>query len=174
MERTSISRSLTETMSPAAFTDQSPRAGGDVRNWSISRIRFVFPDNSEGLAPTVVALEGYPMPKRDCAELHRRRNDLSCPQTIGEISRFARGNRESATTFSGFDLLRGVVNGVRFRQRLGQRFQSWLRRQIRMRWDRPVGQLDLRGRFGALFSGKGHAHRFDFLWMRLPVVVQTL
>jgi hypothetical protein len=34
-------------------------------------VRFVFPDNSEGLAPTVVALEGYLMPKRDCAELHR-------------------------------------------------------------------------------------------------------
>jgi hypothetical protein len=59
------------------------------------------------------------MPKRDCAELHRRRNDLSCPQTIGEISRFARGDRESATTFSGvLDLLRGVVNGVRFCQRV--------------------------------------------------------
>ena len=27
----------------------------------------------------------------------------------------------------------------------------------------PIGQLDLRGRFGAFFSGKGHAHRFDFL-----------
>ena len=53
------------------------------------------------------------MPKRDCAELHRRRNDLSCPQTSGEISRFARGDRESATTFAGvLDPLRGVVNGV--------------------------------------------------------------
>ena len=55
------------------------------------------------------------MPKRDCAELHRRRKDLSCPQTSREISRFARGDRESATTFSGvLDLLRGVVNGAQF------------------------------------------------------------
>src|SRR5271156_198063 len=55
----------------------------------------------------------------------RQREGISSTQTIGEISRFARGERESATTFSGIlDLLRGVVNGVRFRQHVGQRFQS--------------------------------------------------
>jgi hypothetical protein len=112
MERISTSRSPTETASLAALPIRARATG----------IRFVFPDNSEGLTPTVVTLEGYRMPKRDCAELHRRWNDLSCPQTIGEISRFARGDRESATTFSGvLDLLRRVVNGVRFRQRVGQR-----------------------------------------------------
>ena len=53
------------------------------------------------------------MPESDRAELRRRRNKLSCPETIGEISHIARGDRESATTFSGvLDLLRGVIGSA--------------------------------------------------------------
>jgi hypothetical protein len=65
------------------------------------------------------------MPKGHCAELRRLRNDLSSPQTIGEISHFARGDRDSATTFAGVpNLLRGIVSGAPFRHRVGQRLQS--------------------------------------------------
>jgi hypothetical protein len=35
-----------------------------------------------------------------------------------------------------------------------------------MRRDRAIRQLDLRGRFGAFFSGEGHAHCFDFPFSR--------
>jgi len=80
--------------------DQSPRDGGHVRNSSIPRIRFVFPDDPERLEPAVVSPECHPMPESDRAELRRRRNKLSCPETIGEISHIARGDRDSATTFA--------------------------------------------------------------------------
>src|SRR5215472_14502757 len=38
-----------------------------------------------------------------------------------------------------------------------------------MRRDRPIRQLDLRGRFGALLPGEGHAHCFDFSFSRRSV-----
>jgi hypothetical protein len=65
------------------------------------------------------------MSKSDRAELLSWRNNLSCPQTIGEISHFARGDRDSATTFSDIlDLPRCVVGGATFRHRAGQRIKS--------------------------------------------------
>ena len=103
-------------------------------------------------------------PKRDCAELHRRRNKLSCPQTSGEISRYRERRPRQRD-----DVLRRPRSAARrcrratFPHRVGQRLQSRLRHQIRMRRDRTIRQFDLRGRFGALFPGKGHAHCFDFL-----------
>jgi hypothetical protein len=52
------------------------------------------------------------MPESDRAEL-RRRNKLSCPETIDEISHIARGDRDSATTFAGvLDPLRGVIGSA--------------------------------------------------------------
>ena len=41
------------------------------------------------------------MPKSDRAEIRRRRNELSCPEAIGEISHIPRGDRDSAATFGG-------------------------------------------------------------------------
>ena len=68
---------------------------------------------------SVVALERHLMSKSDCAELGWWRNDLSCPQTIGEVSHFARSDRDSATTLAGvLDLLRGVISGATFRHRV--------------------------------------------------------
>ena len=75
--------------------------------------------------PTVFALERHLMSKSDSAELLSWRNNLSCPQTIGEISHFARSDRDSVTTFAGvLNQLRDVVSGAPFRHRVGQRLQS--------------------------------------------------
>jgi hypothetical protein len=53
------------------------------------------------------------MPESDRAEIGRRRNELSCPETIGEISHIPRGNRDRAATFGGFlDPLRGVIDSA--------------------------------------------------------------
>ena len=83
------------------------------------------------------------MSKSDRAELRRRRNKLCCPQTLGEISHIARGDRDSATTFAGvLDPLRSVIGSATFRHRIGQRLQSRRGHQIRMRRDRPIRQLD--------------------------------
>ena len=60
-------------------TDQGPSDRRDIRNGSVSRVRFVFPDDSKRLAATVVALERNPMPECDCFELNRRWDDLSGP-----------------------------------------------------------------------------------------------
>ena len=73
-------------------TDQGPSDGRDIRNGSFSSV-------SKRLAATVVALERYPMPERNCFELNRRWDDLSGPQTISEISHFAGGERDRAATF---------------------------------------------------------------------------
>ena len=117
---------------------QSPRHGGDVRNRSIPRIRFVFPDDPERLAPAVVPPECHPMPEGDRAEIRRRRNKLSRPDTVGEISHVARGDRDGATTFAGVDPLRGVIGSATLRHHIGQRLQSRRGHQIRMRRDRPI------------------------------------
>jgi hypothetical protein len=102
------------------------------------------------------------MPESDDAEIRRRRNELSCPETIGEISHIPRGDRDSATTFGGIlDPLRGVISSTTFRHRIGKRLRSRSSHQIRMRRDWPIWQLDFRSRFGAFFSGKGHAQPID-------------
>ena len=41
------------------------------------------------------------MPESDSAEIRRRRNELSCPETIDEISHVPEGDRDTTTTFSG-------------------------------------------------------------------------
>jgi hypothetical protein len=135
--------------------------------WCYSGIRLIFPDDPEGLAPAVASPECHPMPESDDAEIRRRRNELSCPETVGEVSHIPRGERDSATTFGGvLDPLRGVIGCATFPHRIGERVQSRCGHQIRMRRDRPIRQLDLRGRFGAFFAGEGHAHRFDFSFSR--------
>ena len=65
------------------------------------------------------------MPESDNAEIRRRRNELGCPQTFGEISHIPRGDGDSATTFGGvLDPLRGVIGCATFAHRIGQRLQS--------------------------------------------------
>jgi hypothetical protein len=60
------------------------------------------------------------MPESDGAEIRQRRNKLSCPETIGEISHIPRGDRDSATTFGDFlDPLRGVIGSPTFPHRIG-------------------------------------------------------
>jgi hypothetical protein len=64
------------------------------------------------------------MPKSDGSEIRRRPNELSCPETIGEISHIPKGNRDRATTFGGFlDPLRGIIDSATFPHRIGQRLQ---------------------------------------------------
>jgi hypothetical protein len=41
------------------------------------------------------------MPEGNRAEIRRRRKELSCPETFGEISDIPRGDHDSATTFGG-------------------------------------------------------------------------
>ena len=65
------------------------------------------------------------MPESDDAGIRRRPNELSCPQTFGEISHIPRGDRDSATTFGGvLDPLRSVIGCAAFPHRIGQRVQS--------------------------------------------------
>jgi hypothetical protein len=65
------------------------------------------------------------MSKSDCAELYRSRNDLSGRQTIGVVSHFPRGDRDSSTTFAGvLDLLRRGISGATFGHRVGQCLQT--------------------------------------------------
>jgi hypothetical protein len=86
---------------------------------------LIFLDDSEYLAPTVVALEGHLMSKGDCVGPRRWRNDLSGSKTIGETFHFARGDRDSATMFAGvLNLMRGVESGAPLSHRVGQRLQS--------------------------------------------------
>jgi hypothetical protein len=66
------------------------------------------------------------MPESDRAEIRRRRNELSCPETIGEISHIPRGNRDRAPMFGGFlDPLRGLISSATFAHRVGQRLQGF-------------------------------------------------
>jgi hypothetical protein len=102
------------------------------------------------------------MTESDRAEIRRRRNELSCPETVGEISHIARGDRDGAATLAGvLDPLCGVIGIATFPHCIGQRVQSRRGHQIRMRRDWPIRQLDLRSRFGAFFPSEGHAHCFD-------------
>jgi hypothetical protein len=90
------------------------------------------------------------MPESDRVELRRRWNELSCSETIGEISDVPRGDRDRATTVGGvFDPLRGVIGGATVPHPIGQRLQSRRGDQIRIRRDWPIRQLDPRSRFGA-------------------------
>ena len=107
------------------------------------------------------------MPEGDGAEIRRRRNQLSRPETIGEISHIPRGERDSAPTLADvLDPLRGVIGSATFPDCIGQRLQSRCGHQIRMRRDWSIRQLDLGSRFGAFFAGEGHAHRFDVSFLR--------
>jgi hypothetical protein len=172
MERISISWTPANAISPTALPDQSLGDGRDVRDRSIPRIRFVFPDDPEGLAPAVVSPERHPMPESDGAEIRRRRNEPSCPEAIGEISHVPRGDRDSVTTLGGVrDPLSRVIGSASFPHCIGQRLQSRRGHQIRMRRDWPIRQLDLRGRFGASSRVKATliVSTFPFSGRSLPV-----
>jgi hypothetical protein len=62
------------------------------------------------------------VPESNGTEIRRRRNELRCPEAIGEISHFPRGERDSAPTFGGvLDPLRGVIDSATFVHRMDQR-----------------------------------------------------
>ena len=167
IERISISWSPARTISPAALPIRA-RATGET--YEIDPFR-----GSASSSPTILnawrlpssRLNATRCPKATALNSAGGGTSLSGPETLGEISHIARGDRDSATTFAGvLDPLRGVIGSATFRHRIGQRLQSRRGHQIRMRRDRPIRQLDLGGRFGAFFAGKGHAHRFDFPFSR--------
>ena len=119
-----------------------------------SEDRLGLPDDPERLASAVVSPECHLMPESDRAEVRRRRNNLSCPEAILEISHIPRGDRDGATTFGGvLDPLRGVTSSTTFPHRGSQRLEPRRGYQIRMRRDWPIRQYDLRSRFGAFFPG---------------------
>ena len=169
MERISISWSPTRTVSPAALPIRA-RATGET--YEIDPFRGSASSSPTILkaAPAVVSPERHPMPESDGGDVCPRRNELSCPQTICQISHVPRGDRDRATTFARIlDLLRRVIGSATFAHRIGQSLQSGGGHQIRVRRDWPIRELDLRSRFGGFFPGEGHAHCSTFPLLRRAV-----
>ena len=103
------------------MTRGSPiRARATGETYEIDPFRGSASSSPTILKPCSLLSPRHPMPESDRAELRRRRNKLSCPETIGEISHIAGGDRERATTFAGvLDPLRGLIGSATLTHRIG-------------------------------------------------------
>ena len=156
---------------PYGFADESTRDWRNVRDRSISRVRFVLAHNSEDLTPAIVTLERHASSKCDDIKGDRRRNKLSGAQTLGEVIHLPNSGCGNAATFvHPFDLLREVISRASLRHRSVQRVQSGRRHQVGMGRDRSIGKYNLRGRLGAFLSNKRDTHRFAFFCIDVPGV----
>ena len=166
MERISISWPAARTTSPAALPIRA-RATGET--YEIDPFR-----GSASSSPTIL---------NACRLPSSRLNITRCPKATAPNS--AGGGTSSAVLRRSANYLRRERRprqrgDVRRRPRSAARrhrqrdFRSSLwsappvptQSPIWMRRDRAIRQLDLRGRFGAFFSGEGHAHCSDFPFPR--------
>ena len=174
IERISISWSPARTLSPAALPIRA-RATGET--YEIDPFR-----GSASSSPTILNAWRLPSSRLNATRcLKATARDSVGGGTICAVLRrsakylISREATATATTIAGvLDPLRGVISSATFRHRMGQRFQSQCGHQIRMGRDRAIRQLDLRGRFGAFFSGEGHAHCFDFPFSRRSLPRQAM
>jgi hypothetical protein len=141
------------------LSEQRLRNRGNVRDHSLRGVRLILADNSKRLGPSVVSAKRHAPAEQD--ELGR----LSCLEQLRarpacrEVSQIAaRPRHRRAVGFQiGARLRQG--NGLfRRRQRGIELCHAALGHEIRMRRNRPLGQIGGRG-FGVFLFGEGDAHR---------------